>query len=131
MAVAAPPAPATVLRLPVGDADWTRVLPRVPTGVSLTISAPTPEVAETIAEGIADLRAGGYLFIGHIPVGLSSPVRVVDLVVPGYLIEDEPAWWAELSGLAVAVLPLLFGPVQRRLAGLAAAHRALRPHRQI
>lgn len=131
MAVAAPPAPVTVLRLPVVDTDWVGALPHVPDGALLTISAPTADLAASLTASAGDLRARGYLFIGHVPVTFGSADPVVDIVVPGRLLEDEPVWWRELSALAVHVLPLLFGPVRRRLAGLVTAHRALRPHRPV
>jgi hypothetical protein len=128
VAVAAPPAPATVLRLRIdGEGSWVRALPPAPPGHLLTLSADSPDAAALLVAAADDLSGRGYRYIGEVPApspGAGPPTA--HLVVPGLVVEADPAWWRSLVGGADQVLPMLFGPVERRFRALVAAHDVVR-----
>lgn len=128
MAVAAPPAPATVLRLRIdAEGSWVRALPPAPPGHTVTLSGPSSAATTLLTAAADDLGALGYRYIGEVaaPSAADDP-PVAHLVVPGPLVEADAVWWRALADLADQVLPLLFGPVERRFRALVAAHQAVR-----
>ncbi|MEX2550014.1 MAG: hypothetical protein WD638_07295 [Nitriliruptoraceae bacterium] len=119
-----PPSPtvaegAVLLRLPAEDRTWAETLPRVPGGVTVTVTLGHPDL---VPADPTRLWAAGYQVVGvaseERPIG-----AVVDVLVPAELRASEPDWWQHMLSLARRAFDLRLGPVLSVLEAELAMHR--------
>ena len=103
----APPAGSALVRVQCEDASWIGRLPPVPGPDTVTVSVGRAEQAQV---SDADLARTGYRIVGSQPT--TSLPSAVELLVPGALMADHPAWWSRLLGVADQAFDLRLGPVQ-------------------
>lgn len=103
----AAPAGSALVRVLAEDARWIDKLPPVPAGHVVTVA-----VGSTAHRDVTDdaLVATGYRIVGRQPA--TSLPTAIELLVPGALMADEPAWWSRLLGVADQAFDLRLGPVQ-------------------
>lgn len=110
--------PGALLRVSVRE-GWEKRLPRVPAGLTVTVSLSSD--AANAAHGAA-LRFLGYRVVDPSGIGVAG-ADVADFVVPALAATEHRAWWRALGDRADRTYPLAFGPVLLLLGP------ALRPHR--
>ncbi len=103
----APPAGSALVRVRADDAGWIRRLPPVPGDHVVTVAVGRAEHTHVTD---AELSDSGYRIVG--PQPSTSLPSAVELLVPGALMADEPAWWSSVLGVADQAFDLRLGPVQ-------------------
>ncbi len=103
---------AALLRIDLTDDQILSRLPRLPAGVTVTLTCGDVTLVERSA---ASLRRRGYIIAGHSPAARAARSAAFVLVPIGVR-QSAQEWWQQVRGIATRIFDLRMGPVRVVLA---------------